>query len=140
MDSVNSDNEFGCIRDDILPTNLNMVAADEHVGDVERSIRTVKEGTRCHVHRLPYERYTKLMVSGCVVKTIKDLNQLPSPNGLSDELSPSTLITGLPGPDFNHINELNFGDYVQAYKSRGATNTNRARTVGAIALYQSGNE
>ena len=91
VDSVNSDNEFGCIRDDILPTNLNMVAADEHVGDVERSIRTVKEGTRCHVHRLPYERYTKLMVSGCVVKTIKDLNQLPSPNGLSDELSPSTL-------------------------------------------------
>ena len=56
MDSVNSDNEFGRIRDDILPTNLNIVAADEHVGDVERSIRTVKEGTRCHVHRLPYER------------------------------------------------------------------------------------
>lgn len=41
------DNELVCIRDDIFPTNLNMVAADEHMGvDVERLIRIVKEGTR----------------------------------------------------------------------------------------------
>ena len=100
----------------------------------------MKEGTRCHVHRLPFERYTKLMVSGCVIKTIKDLNQLPSPNGLSENLSPSTLITGVPGPDFNRVSELNFGDYVQAYKISGKKNTNRARTVGAIALYPSGND
>ena len=76
---LNADNEFACIKDDILPTNLNMVTAKDYVGDVERSSRTVKESTRCHVHRLPYERYTKLMVMGCVTKSIKDLNQLPSP-------------------------------------------------------------
>ena len=117
-----------------------MVAAEEHVGDVERSIRIVKEGTCCHVHRLPYERYTKLMVMGCVTKSIKGSNQLPSTNGLSKEISPSTMITGKLGPDYNQICKLNFGDYVQAYRRNGATNTNNARSVGAIALFPSGND
>ena len=55
---INTDNEFACIREQIRPTNLNMVAAGEHVSNVERSIRTIKEGTRCHMRRLPYNRYT----------------------------------------------------------------------------------
>ena len=63
---LNTDNEFGCIEDDILPTRLNMVAANEHVGDIEVSIKTTKECCRCHVHRNPYEWYTQLMVAGCV--------------------------------------------------------------------------
>ena len=54
---LNTDNEFECIEEDILPTRLNMVAANEHVGDVEVSIRATKECTRCHVHRNPYEWY-----------------------------------------------------------------------------------
>ena len=45
VESLNIDNEFACIRDDILPTNLNIVAAEEHVGDVKMSVRTVKTGT-----------------------------------------------------------------------------------------------
>lgn len=80
------------------------------------------------------------MVYGCVVKTIKDLNQLLSPNGISDTISPSTMITGRSGPYFNQFNELNLRDYVQAIRRRGRTDTNRARTVGAIALYPSGHD
>ena len=37
-------------------------------------------------------------------------------------------------------NKLNFGDYVQAHRCEGATNTPKARTVGDIALYPLGNE
>ena len=91
---LNGDNEFACIEEDIRPTRLNMVAADEHVGDIERSGRTVKECTRCHVHRNPYERYTRVMVKGCVVKSIKDLNHLPPTDGISKDPSPDTMITG----------------------------------------------
>ena len=36
VQQLNADNEFECIRDDILPVNLNVVAAGEHVGDIER--------------------------------------------------------------------------------------------------------
>ena len=112
-----------------------MVVAGEHVGDIERSGRTVKECTRCHVHRNPYERYTKLMVTGCVVKAIKNLNQTPALDGVSDDISSDTMITGRSAPNFNEITKLNFGDYVQAYRIKGATNTNKARCVGSIALY-----
>lgn len=117
-----------------------MVAAGEHVGNIERSNRTVKECTRCHIHRCPYERYPRVMVTGCVVKAVKDLNQLPSQSGISQELSPSTLITGDVCPDFKRINALNFGDYVQVHRDITPTNTPRARTVGGIALHPSGNE
>ena len=40
---LNTDNEFGCITNDILPTRLNVVAENEHVVDVEASIKTTTE-------------------------------------------------------------------------------------------------
>ena len=55
VDSLNTDNELACIKNNILTTNLNMVAAEEYVRDVERSVITIKKGTCCHVQRLPYE-------------------------------------------------------------------------------------
>ena len=80
VERLNKDNKFACIKDEILPKNLIIVAAEKHVSDVKGSIRTVKEGTRCHVHRLPYEHYKKIMVTGCMTKSIKELNQIPSKN------------------------------------------------------------
>ena len=56
VSQLNTDNEFLCIEEDIRPVRLNVVAANEHVGNIERSTRTVKECTRCHIHRNPYER------------------------------------------------------------------------------------
>ena len=47
---LNADNEFGCIEEGIRPVRMNMVAENEHVGNIERSTRTVKYCTRCHIH------------------------------------------------------------------------------------------
>jgi len=58
---------------------------------------------------------------------------------LSTIVSQTTLITGIPGPDYHQVKTLNFGDYVQAYDGRVATNTNRSRRLSAIALHPSGN-
>ena len=63
-----------------------MVAANEHVGDVEVSIRKTKECSRCHVHRNPYKLYTQVMVAGCVTKSILDLNALPAEDGYSKDI------------------------------------------------------
>ena len=60
-------------------------------------------------------------------------------DGISKELSPDTMITGRPAPNYKEINKLNFGDYAQVYNVKGITNTNKSSTVGAIALYPSGN-
>ena len=59
---INADNEFTCIREEVRPANMNIVAAGEHVGYIERLGRILKEGTRGHVNRLPYKRYPKIMV------------------------------------------------------------------------------
>ena len=49
VNQINTDNKFECIKNDILPTNLNVVVAEELVGEIERSIRTMKEETRCDI-------------------------------------------------------------------------------------------
>lgn len=80
MDRLNTGNKFECIEDNVFPENLNMAAVDEIEGDVEILIRTVKEGTQCHMYGLSYERCQRLLVFGSVTKSVKDLNQTPSPN------------------------------------------------------------
>ena len=83
---LNCDNEFQCVEEVVRPTRVHVVGANEHVGEVERSIRTIKECTRCHVHRLPYKYYSKLMISGMITHVIKSLNQLPSETGIDTHL------------------------------------------------------
>ena len=58
------------------------------------------------------------MFKGSITKRLKDVNQLPSNNGIPNTLSPSTLITGKPNPNFLEVITLNFGDYVQAYNAK----------------------
>ena len=71
---------------------------------------------------------------------MKGLNQLPSLNGISHELSPNTLLTGDPSPYFSKLSTLNFGDYAQVHRHNKLMNTLKARNVGGIALYPSGND
>jgi hypothetical protein len=54
--NIHGDNEFECARLALTPTHLNIVAADGHVGKIERSIRTIKERLRACAHGLPYRR------------------------------------------------------------------------------------
>jgi hypothetical protein len=50
---LHGDNEFAKIQVQILPTNLTLAAANEHIGTVERSVRTVKESTRAGLQAFP---------------------------------------------------------------------------------------
>lgn len=135
---VHVDNEFACIRDDIYPIHLNVVAADSHVGEVERSIRTVKERLRACVHGLPFKRLPKLLLVHMVSHVIRCLNLFPALHGISDTLSPVSIVTGAPPADYNTF-KLEFGTYVQLFDDPDPTNTIRARTLGAIALTPTGN-
>jgi len=112
------------------------VAAEEHVGIIERAIRTNKDDTRCHIHRLPHTHYPKAMVEGSQRHSIHRRNNLPAKNGVSQVLSPETLISGMPAPDYNEIVKLNFGDYVQTYEG-DMNSSNKSRYIRAIALYPS---
>jgi hypothetical protein len=56
---IAGDGEFAWIADQVasLPTNpiLNLAAASEHVGLIERNIRLLKEKTHSICHSLPFE-------------------------------------------------------------------------------------
>jgi Reverse transcriptase (RNA-dependent DNA polymerase) len=136
--NIHADGAFECMREAVAPTILNINAADEHVGEVERSIRTIKERVRAALHALPYKRLPKEMIKGVVRLAVKALNQFPAEDGISDVLSPVTIVTGLPAPDYNHI-QLDFGEYVTVFEDNNPTNTTAPRVVDAIALHHTGN-
>jgi hypothetical protein len=117
--------EFACIRDDVHPAHVDIVPADSHVGEVERSIRTVKERLRACVHGLPFTRLPKIMIAHMVVDVVRCLNMFPAAHGISATLSPLSLVTGVPSPDYNHL-RLEFGSYVQLFADNDPSNTIRA--------------
>jgi hypothetical protein len=135
---IHGDHEIECVRDALRPIALDIVAADSHVGEVERSIRTIKERLRACAHGLPFKRLPKLMIAHMVADVVRCLNQFPRKHGISDSLSPACILTGAPNPDFNHM-QLEFGSYVQIFEDNDPSNTLRSRSLGAIALTPSGN-
>ena len=90
------DGQFENLRGDIanLGIWLNEVAEDEHVGEIEQYIQTVKE--RCHsaCTVLPFKRLPARMVIELVRRAVFWLNAFPHQNGVSDTMSPRTIITG----------------------------------------------
>ena len=133
IDEIQADGEFKCITEDVRPSFLHTAPPNDHVPEVERSIRTIKERVRCYLHDLPYQSYPKIMIEGCVYNVIKQLNSLPADNGISTDMSPNTLITGAPPPEYDKITRITYGTYVQIFSQ--SDNSTAARKVGAIALY-----
>jgi hypothetical protein len=136
--NLHGDHEFECVRADLPSLHLDVVPADSHVGEVERSIRTIKERLRSCVHGLPFTRLPKLFIQHLVIHALQCLNQFPWPNGISSTMSPASLVTGVPPPDYTKL-KLEFGSYVQTFEDNTPTNTPKARSLGAIALTPTGN-
>jgi hypothetical protein len=135
---VEADQEFACITNDLLPVVMNVADADDHVAEVERSIRTIKERVRCIVQGLPYRRLPKIIMRAIVEGANKSLNLFPAKDSASDELSPLTIMTGTPSPDY-HDFKLELGAYVHVFEDNNPTNTNKTRSTGAIVLTPTGN-
>ncbi|KAG7373305.1 reverse transcriptase RNA-dependent DNA polymerase [Nitzschia inconspicua] len=135
---IHTDNEFECLRADVAPIVLNVTAADDHVGEVERSIRTIKERVRAAVNGMPYRRLPNLMIRELVRGVVTALNIFPARDGVSADMSPRTIVSGLPNPDYTQM-KLEFGSYVQVYDDPRPTNRTNPRTIGAIALNHTGN-
>ena len=95
-----------CITNDVLSIKMNIVATGKYIGEVERSIKTIKNATRCHVHRLPYKRYPRQTVKGCVGMMLKCLNQLPNGNSVFANMSPSSIGLGTCKPAYEEIYKI----------------------------------
>jgi hypothetical protein len=136
--TILADQEFESLRGDLasVQVQLNSTARDEHVGDIERYIRTVKERTRATYNTLPFERMPTRMVIKMVYSSFFWLNSFPSANGISETLSPREIVL-CQSLDYTRHCQLELGTYVQTHKQHD--NGMRARTMGALALRPTGN-
>ena len=120
-----------------LQVTLNTTSRDEHVGDIERYIRTVKECMRGISNTIPFKRLTRSMVMELAKAVVYWLNSVPSSTGVSPTMSPRTIITGQL-LDYHKHCQYEFGEYVQTHEEHD--NSLLSRTVGAIALRPTGNQ
>jgi len=133
---MRADLEFQSFHDTFLPTTLELASKGEHVPEIERSIRTVKENIRSIIHGLPFRFYTRLMIRSLTYLVVKLINSFPSQSGISTTVSPLSIVVGRPPPKYSDF-ALEFGQYVQVHDVPSITNTTAARTTGAIALLPS---
>ena len=132
------DGEFVPLRGGLaeLGIRLNETSRDEHVGDVERYIRTVKERMRAIYNTMPFQRIPARLVIEMAKTAVFWLNAFPVAKGVSQELSPRTMLTGQQ-VDYKQHCRYQFGEYVQTHEEHN--NSMNPRTVGAIALRPVGN-
>jgi len=133
---VHGDNEFNheTIMSVFPSAIIEICGANEHVPVVERSIRTIKDRTRCLCKSAPFTRYTKVMTVHAVLTAVRWINQFPSKGGISDTISPAKLLEGIDSPDLN-IKRIAFGTYALVYV--GTQNNMNERSLPCIALSQS---
>ena len=132
---LNADGQFRYLIEALLDINVNIVGHDEHVGEVERSIRTTKERTRVIVHSMPYKRLPRVIVDAIIKYVTLLLNGFPTQNGACKMLSPRTTVTGMGPLDADIHFKVEFGQYCEVYTSPDPTNNMTSRAVPAIALY-----
>jgi hypothetical protein len=134
------DSEFECIRGAIathLQSQLNICGKDEHIPNIERCIRTTKERTRCTYNMTPFDHYPPRMIIEMVFLSIFWINAYPHRLGVSQTLSPRTLVTGQ-AIDYTKHCRVEFGQYVQTHEKHD--NTIATGTIGALALRPTGNQ
>ena len=133
--SMLADPEFEPIRPEF--PYLNCCAANEHVPDIERYVRTVKDRVRSTYPMLPFKRVPRVMLIHLIKNTVFWLNALPARDGVSSTHSPRYLMTGQELNYNNHV-RLEFGEYVQTHEEH--TNNMNETTMGAICLGPTGNQ
>jgi hypothetical protein len=112
------DNEFEGMRHEPLELGmqLNVVAKAEHVPEIERHVRTIKERTLCVHNTVPFKRMPARMTIEMAHASVFWLNMFPASDGVSGDLSPRALIVGMK-LDCNKHCRLEFGSCAQHTKS-----------------------
>ena len=74
---------------------INTTAAREHVGEIERNIRIVKERVRCITEEFPFQTIPTMVFIYVIYTEALWLNAVPIRSGITGGFSPRELITGL---------------------------------------------
>ena len=116
---------------------LNLASANEHVPEIERKIRVIKERVRAIIYSIPFNSLPARMLVHAVLFVTKQLNLFPVKGGLSSKLSPKQIMSG----EVVHYKfcAMGFGWYCQIHEEDQPRNGMVQRMQGAILLGPSGN-
>ena len=109
----------------------------QHVPEVERAIRHVKEKARAVYNTLPYT-LTNMMIVYLVYYAVRCINMFPKKGSVDPDQSPREMFTGRK-VDYKLECLLQFGEYCQVAEEDDRTNSLKERTVGAVCLGPCGN-
>ena len=133
--SIMADHEFEPLRP--WHPSLSTTASDEHVSEIERHIRTIKDSTRSTYRMLPFRHLPRIVLIHLVKNAVFWLNALPTNDGITRTYSPRYIMTGQHILASKHA-VIEFGAYVQTHEEH--TNDMRQRTMGCICLGPTGNQ
>ncbi len=125
------DQEFDKVEEACDMVEINTTAAREHVGEIKRFIRTIKERSCTLVSDLPYNILPHQITIHLVYFAVLWLNSLPAATRVSKKYSPREIVLGRK-LDFDKHCKATFGSYIEAHKDPTITNTMRSRTFPGI--------
>ena len=134
------DNEFTPLANDMkgVQINLNTTAAREHVPEIERQIRVVKERARSVYNTLPFAHVPSAVIVELMRQCVMWLNAFPVASGVSDTISPRTIMTGTT-LDYKKHCRLEFGSYCETHEHPDKTNDMDPRSLPSLNLGPTGN-
>ena len=113
-----------------LHAQLNITACDEHVPEIERFNRTIKEHLRGNYNVLLFDHLPPMIVIEMVYTGAFWRNMLALKGSVSQTQSPSEIILNRK-LNFNAHCKVEFGEYVQTHEEHD--NSMQTRTIGTIA-------
>jgi hypothetical protein len=132
------DMEFEKLVDLLLNVTINTTAAREHVGEIERKIRVIKERARGTMNNLPYPQLPRLMTIELMHFCVMWMNAFPVKSDVSEKRSPRELISRHKLDAKLHC-KTPFGAYCEVHTDPDITNTMEPRTKWGICLGPTGN-
>ena len=136
--TVLMDNEFEKLRNLVPVLAVNTTAAKEHVPEVERRIRLIKERSRGILNTLPFKKMPQNMLVELIYHVVLWLNAFPTKSGVSETLSPREIVMRHT-LDFKKHCKAVFGSYCETHDEPAPTNTMVSRSTPAIVLGLTGN-
>ena len=138
---VMMDMEFEKIKDEFDTVVVNTTGVREHVGEIKRLIKFIKERACCVILDLRvacFKYLHMLIVVHCLYFVTMMINAVPADGSISEKYSPREIVTGQK-LDMKKDCRALFGAYVEASKDAVTTNTMDKRTHSCITLGPSRN-
>ncbi|MCE2996668.1 MAG: hypothetical protein LW863_13795 [Flammeovirgaceae bacterium] len=134
--TITADDEFQALAAAMPAYLFNLCGADDHVPEIERYIRTIKDSVRSQYNDLPFAYIPRTVLIYMVRNAVFWRNAFPADAGVSTVYSPRYIIEGR-NIDYDKHVRIPFGAYAQTHEEHN--NNMDPRTVGAICLGPTGN-